>query len=48
MISVNGVGVFDGTIISTPIVVNSNDTVTIKVYKSAYSIGEFKIIGSTI
>jgi hypothetical protein len=47
VISVNNSVVFDGTVMSTPILVNSNDTVTIKVYKSAFSLGGFKIIGST-
>lgn len=47
VISINNSVVFDGTIMSTPILVNSNDTVKITVYKSAYSTGEFKIIGST-
>ena len=47
VISVNGVGVFDGTVMTTPILVNANDNVTIKVYKSANTLGEFKIIGST-
>jgi len=47
VISVNGVGVFDGTVMNTPIIVNANDSVTIKVYKNAFALGEFKIIGST-
>jgi hypothetical protein len=48
VITVNGVGVFDGTVLTSPLMVNSNDTVTIKVYKAPYALGEFKIIGSTI
>jgi hypothetical protein len=47
VISVNGVGVFDGTVMNTPILVSANDSVTIKVYKTAFTLGEFKIIGST-
>lgn len=47
VISVNGVGVFDGTLMTTPIIVNSNDSVTIKVYKNPFTIGGVKIIGST-
>ena len=48
VITVNGIGVFDGTVMTTPIMVTANDTVTIRVYKAAYSLGEFKIIGNTI
>ena len=48
VITVNGVGVFVGTVMTTPIMVTANDTVTIKVYKTNYSLGEFKIIGNTI
>jgi hypothetical protein len=47
VISVNGVGVFDGTIMITPIIVNTNDTVSIRVYKNLLTLGGFKIIGST-
>jgi len=48
VMTVNGIGVFDGTVMTSPIMVTSNDTVTIKVYKTNYSLGEFKIIGNTI
>ena len=47
VISINGVGVFDGTIMTTPIIVNANDTVSIRVYKNLLTLGGFKIIGST-
>jgi hypothetical protein len=47
VISINGVGVFDGTIMTTPIIVNANDTVSIRVYKNTLTLGGFKIIGST-
>ena len=48
VISINGVGVFDGTIMTTPIIVNANDTVSIRVYKNPLTLGGFKIIGNTI
>ena len=48
VISINGVGVFDGTIMTTPIIVNANDTVSIRVYKNLLTLGGFKIIGNTI
>lgn len=47
VISINGVGVFDGTILTTPLVVHANDNITIKVYKNPFTIGSFKLIGST-
>jgi hypothetical protein len=47
VIYVNGVGYFDGTVMTTPIFVNANDRVALKVYKNPYSLGGFKIIGST-
>jgi hypothetical protein len=47
VISVNGVGVFDGTIMSSPIIVSSNDSVSIRVYKNSLTLGGFKIMGST-
>jgi len=47
VISVNGVGVFDGTIMSSPIIVNSNDSVSIRVYKNSLTLGGFKIMGNT-
>jgi len=47
IISINGVGVFDGTILVSPIMVNANDIVTIRVYKNFLSLGSFKLIGTT-
>jgi hypothetical protein len=46
VISINGVGVFDGTILTSPLIVHANDNVTIRVYKSPLVIGSFKLIGS--
>lgn len=48
VISINGVGVFDGTVLTTPLMVHANDNVTIRVYKNPLIIGSFKLIGSTI
>jgi hypothetical protein len=48
VISVNGVGVFDGLVLNTPLVFNANDTITVKVYKGFYNDGIFKLIGNTI
>lgn len=47
-IKVNNVIVFDGLVLTTPIIVDANDTVSIKVYKNNLEIGMFKLIGSTI
>ena len=48
VITINGIGVFDGTILNTPLVINANDTVTISVTKGFYNDGIFKLIGNTI
>ena len=48
VVYVNGVGVFDGTVLNTPIQVRENNTVKIRVYKSDLTDGKFKLIGSTI
>ena len=48
VIWVNGAGVFDGTVLTSPLIIFANDIVTIKVYKNFFSIGLFKLIGSTI
>lgn len=47
-IRVNNIIVFDGTMLTTPILINANDTVSVKVYKNNLEIGMFKLIGSTI
>lgn len=46
VISVNGIGVFDGLIMTGPIVINANDSVTIRVYKNINTTGKFKLIGN--
>ena len=47
VISVNGSVVFDGTVLGSPLFVQTNDIINIKVYKSPYVIGSFVLIGST-
>ena len=48
VITVNSIGVFDGTVMTSPITLHANDVVTVKVYKTFLDIGMFKLIGSTI
>jgi len=48
IISINGISVFDGTVLSTPLIINANDTVNVRVYKGFYNDGIFKLIGNTI
>jgi len=47
-ITINNVVAFDGTILNTPLVINANDVVTVRVYKGFYNDGIFKLIGNTI
>jgi len=42
----NGVSIFDGTILSTPLILSAGDLITIKVNKNNLSIGSFKLLGS--
>ena len=46
-ITVNSSVVFDGTVLATPLNLNANDVVNVKVYKSFLTIGKFILIGST-
>jgi hypothetical protein len=46
VITVNGVGIFDGLVMSGPIIISANDIVTIKVYKAFNATGKFQLIGS--
>lgn len=48
IISVNDVVKFDGTILTTPLIILANDIVKIKVTKGYYNDGIFKLIGNTI
>ena len=44
----NGVGVFDGIVMTTPLTIESNDKITIRIYKSDFSsLGKFQLLGST-
>lgn len=47
-IRVNANIVFDGTQLTTPIVLQANDSVNVRVYKGFYNDGVFKLIGNTI
>ena len=47
VIKANGVGIFDGTILSSPLILSANSVIRIKVYKNAFSEGSFKLIGTT-
>jgi hypothetical protein len=44
----NGAGIFDGTILSSPITFSANDRIRIKVYKQNNLLGKFQLIGNTI
>jgi hypothetical protein len=46
-ITINGQGVFDGTVLSSPLTFHENDVIGIRVYKTLTSIGSFSLIGST-
>jgi len=48
VIYINGVGVFDGTILTNPLTFNENDIIKIKIYKNVFSMGSFKLIGSSL
>lgn len=48
VIYINNVGVFDGLILTTPIIINANDQITIKVYKGNLVTSRFQLIGNTI
>lgn len=45
-ITVNGAQIFDGIIMTTPLVINANDVINIKVTKSFFSQGKFQILGN--
>lgn len=48
VISINGSGVFDGTVLTTPLVFQVGDVITIRVYKAILLTGEFQLIGNTL
>lgn len=43
----NGITIFDGTVLSSPLILSANDIIEIKVSKNYLSTGEFKLIGTT-
>ena len=43
----NGVGIFDGIILSSPLIINANDVITIRIYKNFNVYGKFQLIGTT-
>jgi len=47
IISVNSSVVFDGTVLSTPLNLNANDVVNVKIYKNFLVTGKFILNGST-
>lgn len=47
IIKVNGLVVFDGTTLNSPIILNANDVVNVEVSKNYYSLGQFIMIGNT-
>ncbi len=46
VIFINGIGIFDGLIMTNPLIINNNDIVKIKVYKSFNDFGKFQLIGN--
>jgi hypothetical protein len=48
VILINGLGVFDGLVMNTPIRVHANDLVTIRIYKRNLDTGKFELIGNTL
>lgn len=47
-ISKNDVVIFDGTILTSPLLFNANDNITVTVYKNFYDDGSFVLLGNTI
>lgn len=48
VILINGISVFDGTVLTSPILIYNNDVITIKVTKDYNKEGIFSLIGNTI
>lgn len=48
VIKVNNLVVFDGTSLLTPITIQGNDIINIRVYKNPLTVGKFQLIGTTI
>lgn len=47
-IYVNNISVFSGTVLTTPLVIRTNDVVKIKVFKNNIKTAKFQLIGNTI
>lgn len=46
-ITINSSVVFDGTVLSTPLNINANDVINVRVYKNFLTVGKFILIGTT-
>ena len=46
VLNVNGVGIFDGLVMTSPIIIHANDVVGVRIYKNDLEMGTFKLIGS--
>ena len=46
VIYINSVGVFDGLVMTSPLIINANDIITIKIYKNNLVMGKFQLLGS--
>ncbi len=46
VIAINGVGIFDGLVMTSPIIISANDVINIRVYKSLNTTGKFQLIGN--
>lgn len=46
VITINGVGIFDGLVMTSPIIISANDVINIRVYKNLNSTGKFQLIGN--
>lgn len=48
VITINGTGVFDGLVLTGPLIIKAGDLVTIRVYKRPLPLGKFQLVGSSI
>jgi hypothetical protein len=48
VIKINNVGVFDGTVLTSPLTIYSNDNVYIRIYKTTTDVGVFSLLGNTL
>lgn len=46
VININGVGVFDGLVMTSPLIIHSSDIVTIRIYKPFNLDGKFQLLGT--